>query len=81
MSNEKIIRYVKVSSKKDLEANGIPFAPGTLRRWHSTKINSSIFKKLGGRLFIDLDSFHKWAEDSNREEERKMEVFEKLMKK
>ncbi|HNY12523.1 MAG TPA: hypothetical protein PKK26_13100, partial [Candidatus Wallbacteria bacterium] len=67
MSDEKIIRYVKVSSKKDLEANGIPFAPGTLRRWHSVGINNKIFKKLGGRLFIDLFAFQEWAEESNSE--------------
>ena len=80
MLNKEFKRYVKISSKKDLDDHNIPFTPGTLRRWHSMGINKQIFRKLGGRLFIDLYEFQKWAEESRSDNKIKLEIYERLMK-
>jgi len=51
------IQLLPVKDRKILEAHGIYFAPGTLRRWHCQGINPQIFTKIGGLLFINKD---KW---------------------
>ena len=54
--------------EQDLKEAGIPFTKGTLRVWHSKGKNKEIFKKVSGRLFIDLDAFENWVEKQNKKE-------------
>lgn len=41
---------VKVS-----KADGLPFKPSTLYKWHHTRKFPAIFVKISGSLFVDLD--------------------------
>ena len=49
----------------ELKKAGIPFSKYTLYTWRRDKKNLEIFKKVGGKVFIDLDAFEKWVEKQN----------------
>ena len=54
------MRLVWLSDQKALKEAGIHFSKGTLYNWRSKKKNLELFKKVGGKVFLDIDAYEKW---------------------
>lgn len=69
---------IPVKDKQKLQAAGIYFTPGTLRRWHCQGINLRIFVKLGGSLFVDLDRWNEFVKEARHKSDQRAERFERI---
>ncbi len=58
------MRLVSVSNEKELKAAGIPFKPSTLYAWKWAGKYKQIFRKIGGKLFVDVDEFERLVNNS-----------------
>jgi hypothetical protein len=48
------------------KANGLPFKPGTLYKWHHKGQYPEIFVKFSGSLFVDLTALQAALEKSRK---------------
>jgi len=72
------VKLLPIKRKDILEAHGIFFSPGTLRRWHCQGINPEIFTKIGGLLFINLNEWDKLVTRKTRLATKKAEKIKEL---
>jgi hypothetical protein len=61
------MKLVPISEEALLRENGIFFKPATLRQWHSTGKNAHLFRKVSGRVFIDLREWKRFEGASTAE--------------
>ena len=59
--------FIPISDEGLLKQNGIFFKPATLRHWRSTGKNARLFRKVSGRVFIDLREWKRFEGASRAE--------------
>jgi len=72
------VKLLPIKRKDILEAHGIFFSPGTLRRWHCQGINRQIFTKVGGLLFINFNEWQKLIAQKTRLAKKTAEKIQEL---
>ena len=72
------VKLLPVKRKDILEAHGIFFSPGTLRRWHCQGINPEIFTKIGGLLFINKNKWDQLVAKKTQAALKRAKKIEKL---
>jgi hypothetical protein len=51
-----------IADERELREHGVFYRPGTLRKWFYSQINPQLFRKVRGRLFIDLAAWQDFLE-------------------
>lgn len=59
--------FIPISDEALLKQNGIFFKPTTLRQWHCKGKNAHLFRKISGRVFIDLREWKRFEGASTAE--------------
>ena len=67
------MRLIRLTDS-DLKSNGIPFKKNTLYAWHSKGKYKTMFVKIGGSVFLDVDEFFRIAA-KQQEKKRKRKTF------
>ena len=72
------MRPVSIHNTEELRKHGLCVTPGTLRIWkhHGKYISDGLFLKIGGRLYVDLDT---WEEILKKKQREMMEQGRKMV--
>ena len=56
-----MVSFIPVANEALLKEHGIFYKPTTLRLWHCTGKHPHLFKKILGRIHVDLQAWHQFV--------------------
>jgi len=66
---------IPITKTTALNANGIWHSASTFRKWHHMSKYPRVIVKVAGRLFVDVDEWHKMAAENVEEQVKKNEKY------
>ena len=76
--NRKATDLVPVADREALREHGIPYAPRTLRKMRCMGQHPALFVKIGGKLFVSVESWMKIVTAAKKETQARVERLKRL---